>query len=74
MNRQQAIADIEALFPIDSEYSSTNEMGKKLLLEAIESCNWRKLPNEILFKYAELCQQEENKQTNLMLKKYKGRF
>jgi len=61
--REQAIGDIEALFPIDSQYEKTNEIGEKLLAQAKRECeDWRNLPDAILFRYAELCRQEENRQ------------
>jgi len=32
--REQAIADIEALFPTDSQYEATNLVGERLLSQA----------------------------------------
>lgn len=61
--REQAIADIDALFPIDSQYEETNKVGERLLAQAKRECeDWRNLPDAILFRYAELCRQEENRQ------------
>ncbi len=60
--REQAIADIEALFPVDSQYVETNKKGEELLAQARRECeDWRNLPDNILFRYAELCRQEENR-------------
>jgi hypothetical protein len=64
MNRQQAISTIENLFPTDSQYAGTNAVGERLLEQAKRECeNWRNLPEPILFRYAELCLQEESRQT-----------
>lgn len=70
MNRSEAISNIESLFPIDSEYPDTNEVGKKLLMQAIECIGWRKLNDDILNEYAKLCIDEENRQANRILNKY----
>ncbi len=67
--REQAISTIEALYPIDSEYLDTNAIAEKLILQAIGENDWRKLPDEILFRYAELCQMQENKEVNEFLKR-----
>jgi hypothetical protein len=56
---KDAIEDIEALYPVDSEFPKTNEIGRKLLIMAILKHNWRKLPEEILYSYAELCRELE---------------
>jgi len=32
--REQAIADIDALFPVDSQYEETNKVGERLLAQA----------------------------------------
>lgn len=63
MDRRQAILTIEALYPPDTE------TGERLLQQAKNDCNsWKNLPDEILLRYADLCQQEETRQTNRMLK------
>jgi hypothetical protein len=63
MDRKQAISTIEALFPVDSDYPDTREVGERFLEQAKRECeNWRNLPDNILFRYADLCQQEENRQ------------
>jgi len=62
MDRKQAISTIEALYPPDTE------MGAILLQQAKNDCkSWKNLPNEILLRYADLCQQEETRQTNRIL-------
>jgi len=70
MDRQQAISTIEALYPIDSEYEDTNVIGERLLAQAKrEYDNWRNLPDAVLFRYAELCQREEEHCTRKLLSK-----
>ncbi len=55
MTKDTAINHIENLYPIDSCYPNTSEIGEKLLAHAInETCGWRELPEEVLIKYAEL--------------------
>jgi hypothetical protein len=62
MNRQEAINIIEGLYPTDSPYIKTNTIGERLLAQAkSEYENWRDLPDTILFRYAVLCEQEENR-------------
>lgn len=68
MNRSESISNIEALFPIDSEYQDTNEVGKTLLLKAIENIGWRKLSDEILIEYANLCIREDDRQSTKAMK------
>lgn len=69
MDRQQAISTIEALYPIDSQYEETNAIGERLLAQAKrEREDWRNLPDAILFRYADLCQQEEERTTRQLLK------
>ena len=63
MNREQAISTIEALYPIDSQYADTNEIGERLLAQAKREVeDWRTtLSDAVLIRYADLCQQEEAK-------------
>ena len=63
MDREQAIQQIEGLFPADSQYEKTNEIGLKLLAQAKrEVAGWRTEQTEVLIRYAELCIAEENRQ------------
>ena len=63
MNRKEAISIIESLFPADSEYPETRIKGISYLEQAKrETENWRNLPDQTIFRYAELCEQEERKQ------------
>ena len=60
--RDELITKIEGLYPTDSQFSETNEIGKKLLDQArqeVENKNWRDLPIEILKRYAELCEDQD---------------
>ena len=57
---EHIIYTIEQLFPPDSQYESSREKGKELLIEAI--CNkWRELPEIILNELMALCLYEESK-------------
>lgn len=70
MNREQAIATIEGLYPVDSQYHETNEIGRRLLQQAKEEVdNWRNESTEVLIRYAELCLDTENRQTRELLKR-----
>lgn len=63
MNREQAIAEIEGLFPADSQYEEGAKVGQRLLEQAKrEVAGWRTEPTEVLVRYAELCVAEENRQ------------
>ena len=63
MDRDQAIAIIEGLFPTDSQYVETNNIGKRLLEQAKRDTEgWRNEPTPVLIRYAELCQAEEIRQ------------
>jgi hypothetical protein len=67
--REQAISTIEALYPVDSQYPDTAKIGKELLLRAVlEFSDWRKLPDEILIRYASICEYYETKETNKFLR------
>ena len=63
MEREQAIQMIEGLFPADSQYIKTSEIGERLLAQAkMEVVGWRNEPTDVLIRYAELCMAEENRQ------------
>jgi len=60
--RKKAIETIEALFPADSGYIGTAEIGEELLAQAKrEMQGWRTEPTEILIRYAELCVEREKR-------------
>ena len=63
MERGEAIRFIETLYPADSQYQTTAEIGQRLLDQAKrEVSGWRTEPTEVLVRYAQLCIQEENRQ------------
>lgn len=69
--RARAISIIEGLFPTDSEYVGTNSIGKRLLQQAKDELNnWRNEPTNILIRYAQLCEQEENRSVRNIIKPY----
>jgi len=58
--RETMIQDIEGLFPADSQYFETRQIGIQLLEKAKrEANNWRDLPDNIIKRYWELCVAEE---------------
>ncbi len=61
--RKTAIQTIEGLFPTDSPYPDTNQVGELLLTQAKRG-TWRNEPTDVLLRYAELCQAEENRQAS----------
>ena len=62
MSKKESIATIEELYPIDSQYPDTNEVGRQLLLESIQEANfnWRDLPEEVLAIWSRKCVEKEN--------------
>ncbi|SDP70402.1 hypothetical protein [Desulforhopalus singaporensis] len=61
MTREEAIKHIEMLFPADSEYSHSREIGKRLLKQAKEELEgWRSESTPVLVRYAQLCIEMEN--------------
>ena len=66
MNKKQAIDCISGLYPPDTE------KGQELLRQAkAEMESWKDLPENILIRYAELCQREENHIYNDIKRKMK---
>ena len=62
MKREEAIRHIEALYPVDSQYTGTAKIGRNLLREAEENvAGWRSLPDEVLIEYARLCRAWEER-------------
>ena len=59
--REEAIQIIESLFPVDSAYEKTAEIGKELLAQAKrETEDWRYTLSDVtLLRYADLCFQRE---------------
>jgi len=63
MNREEAIAEIEGLFPTDSQYEETTKVGERLLAQAKREVEgWRNETTPVLLRYAALCIAEENRQ------------
>ena len=62
MTREEAIQHIENLYPADSGYKDTEEVGQTLLAQAKREVNsgWWNEPTNVLIRYAELCIQKEN--------------
>ena len=61
MDREEAIQHIKSLFPADSEYEDTAEIGQELLERAKhEVSGWQTEPTEVLIRYAELCIRKDN--------------
>jgi hypothetical protein len=61
--RHHAIATIEDLYPPDSEYPDTAEIGRQLLAEAKDTMSsWRNEPLDVLQEFARLCQREDQRQ------------
>jgi len=54
----KAIREIESLYPPNSVFRETRMKAKELLLEAI-CAEWRHLPEEIIFKFRDLCVDKE---------------
>lgn len=72
MNKQEAIDFIAGQYPIDSDYSDTNEIGRQFMLEAMEETNfnWRDLPEEVLVRWAEKCELKEARDIRRFNEKY----
>ncbi|MFD0862507.1 hypothetical protein ACFQ1M_09835 [Sungkyunkwania multivorans] len=62
MKPEEAIGHIESLYPADSEYEDTAEIGIRLLTKAKREtmASWRDLPTNTLIRYAQLCIQKED--------------
>lgn len=63
--REESIKIIEKLYPADSEYTVTKQVGIGLLLKAIDLIGWRELPTSIITEYAKLCRNEKSSQKNI---------
>lgn len=74
MDKKQAIYSISGLYPIDSQFENTNEIGKQFMMEAIEETNfdWRNLPEEVLIKWAEKCESKEIADVRKLREKYRN--
>ena len=69
MTREKAIQIIDSLFPADADYDKTREIGERLLAQAkMEVEGWKNEPTPVLLRYAELCEAEENRQSQHALR------
>lgn len=67
---EQAISDIEQLYPADSQYMSSREIGERLLSQAkMEVEGWRSESRAVLIRYAQLCRDRENQSTREILRR-----
>lgn len=63
LRRSKAIQTISSLYPADSEYERTSQIGQELLDQAKrEVSGWQTEPTEILVRYADLCEQYHEKE------------
>ena len=63
VDREEAIRHIEMLFPADSGYEKTAEIGRRLLDQAKRAVGgWRTESTAVLIRYADLCIREGNAQ------------
>lgn len=71
--KERYIDSIRGLFPADSQYQGTAEIGRRLLLDAMDKAgfNWRDLPEDVLRIYADMCERENiNQERRLFLKDF----
>jgi hypothetical protein len=70
---KHSIQVISDLFPADSKYNDTREVGESLLKQAKENTgyvdDWRSLPKKVLDEYARLCLEEHDRQYLLATRK-----
>jgi len=60
--RTKAIETIELLYPADSQFPDTARIGRKLLEQAKQEVEtWRNESDDVLLRYAELCEIEDRK-------------
>ena len=59
MTREEAIQIIENLYPADSKFIDTAEVGRELLAKAMANCWWAE-PTKVLLEYARLCDRRDN--------------
>lgn len=62
MTLEEAIGNIQSLYPADSDYEDTKDIGEMLLNQAKFETNasWRDLPDKTLIRFAELCIEYHN--------------
>jgi hypothetical protein len=75
MTKEEAIKIIDSLYPTDSQFEKTNEVGVNLLAHAkveigAPSLTWRNEPTRILVRYAELCQEYEERSAREFMRQH----
>lgn len=65
MNREEAIKQIERLYPPDSEIPDIAAIGRNLLNRTKKQLNWKKESTDVLLLFAELCKLEAEHQIKL---------
>jgi hypothetical protein len=72
------IADIDSLFPADSQYPNTQATGQHLLEMAKRNVgyydDWRNLPENVIREYHGLCVWENNRQEKAMMRDDKIKY
>ena len=59
--KENVIRSIEELYPPDSEYDDTAEIGQRFLLSAVmNKMDWRELPLNVLIEMNQFCIRLEN--------------
>ncbi len=61
MTREEAISQIESLYPPDSSSEVASQIGQELLAQAKQELGWRAEPTEVLIRMAQLCIEEDYK-------------
>lgn len=74
MTRDEAIKTIEQLYPADDRMFPDAAMVGQSLLEQAQNevgtkLTWRNEPTKVLIRYAELCLEEEKRQTRAVEKR-----
>lgn len=73
MDRKEAIDAISSLYPSDSNFPETNEIGRQFMLESMNEVgfDWRNLPDDVLERWAEKCILRERELDVKIIEKYK---
>ena len=72
MTRENAVKNIERLYPADAEHQDTAAIGQELLNRAKrEVAGWRCEPTEVLIRYSQLCLQRQREDEQRIIKEYR---
>lgn len=73
MGKKESINTISSLYPSDSQFPDTNEIGKQFMLESMVEVgfDWRNLPDDVLERWAEKCISREMQFDRQIRDKYK---